>query len=139
MVGLNVNQEDIENRHLTYLNKIYSLPIRELFLHSDTSGSHYNAPEGILAIWGEGIQRGKIEDANIFDIIPTILYLMDLPVAKDMDGKILTSAIIPGLVKKKPVEYIDTYDIEQSRVSEPLISPADEEIKDKLRSLGYIQ
>jgi len=136
---LNVNQEDIEKRHLTYLNKIDSLPIRELFLYSDVSGNHFHAPEGILAIWGKNIQKGKIEDAHVFDIAPTILYLMGLPVGKDMDGKILTSTIIPEFVKKKPVEYIDTHDVEERKESKPLASPADEEIKEKLRSLGYIQ
>jgi tetratricopeptide (TPR) repeat protein len=49
---------------------------------------------GIVAMAGPGIKRGEqIYGANLLDITPTVLNLLGLPVAEDMDGKPLVGAI----------------------------------------------
>jgi len=42
---------------------------------------------GILAIFRPGIQGGKQIRTHLWDIAPTILSLMNIPIPKDMDGK----------------------------------------------------
>jgi len=44
--------------------------------------------------------RGEISGARIIDLAPTILHLMNVPVPDDMDGRVLTEA----LVTQRPVE-----------------------------------
>lgn len=49
---------------------------------------------GIVALAGPGIKRGEqIYGATLLDITPTVLNLLGLPVAEDMDGKPLVGAI----------------------------------------------
>lgn len=53
-----------------------------------------NPPDGVLIMKGPAIKRRyNIQGANLFDITPTILYLMDLPIGRDMDGKVLKDSI----------------------------------------------
>ena len=51
-------------------------------------GSH--RINGIFIMKGKDIkENATIENAEIIDIAPTILYLMGLPIPPDMDGKVL--------------------------------------------------
>lgn len=101
------------------------------------------APDGILVMKGNNIRRGvKVKDPHVSDILPTILYLMDLPIARDMPGRVLTEAIAQEYVQDHPIAYVDTYDEEGWRDgNETMISDPqrDKELLEKLRSLGYIK
>jgi predicted AlkP superfamily phosphohydrolase/phosphomutase len=58
---------------------------------SPVSGTH--KPNGIFFLRGEDIKRGvELEKVRIYDIAPSILYLMDTPIPEDMDGKVLIDA-----------------------------------------------
>ncbi|MCJ7579666.1 MAG: alkaline phosphatase family protein [Candidatus Aminicenantes bacterium] len=100
------------------------------------------APDGILIMMGKNIRKGvKLKNADVFDILPTCLYLMGLPVAKDLQGKVLNNAISKQFLRKNPAKFIDTYD-DKNSIKEKDLSIRDtqreEEILEKLRSLGYI-
>ncbi len=104
------------------------------------SGEH-DATDAIIIISGKHIHPHiNIRDASVYDITPTILYMLDLPVATDMPGKVLTSVIDSRLLKKKTIRYIDTYENRKTeKPQKPIRSPEDEIIiKEKMRSLGYI-
>jgi len=45
---------------------------------------------GIFLAHGSGIKKGvEIQGTKIYDIAPTILYIMGVPIPKDMDGRVL--------------------------------------------------
>lgn len=48
-----------------------------------------HAQDGIFLFYDPKKQIGKKVNANILDIAPTILHFMDLPVPKDMEGKVI--------------------------------------------------
>jgi predicted AlkP superfamily phosphohydrolase/phosphomutase len=52
------------------------------------SGKHISELYGIHVITGDGIQQSTI-NASILDICPTILYLLGVPIPRDIDGKVL--------------------------------------------------
>jgi predicted AlkP superfamily phosphohydrolase/phosphomutase len=111
-----------------------------LITKNQSSGTH--DPLGIIIISGKNIcQNKELPSATIYDITPTILYLMGLPVAKDMKGKVLVEAIEDKYLKRYPIRYIDTYEKEKiEKPSRPIRSPEDEaKIKEMMRSLGYIE
>ncbi len=59
-----------------------------LFIDSSNSGTHRS--NGICIFQGPSIiKRARIQEADIYDLAPTILHILGLPVPKDMDGKIL--------------------------------------------------
>ncbi|MDQ7013253.1 MAG: hypothetical protein Q9O74_05070 [Planctomycetota bacterium] len=48
---------------------------------------------GMLALWGPGIKRGEeVHGATLLDVTPTMLRLLGMPVARDMDGRALVQA-----------------------------------------------
>lgn len=59
--------------------------------HKGLPGGHISHPKGILIASGSLTRRGeKVENAHIYDIMPTILHFFSLPVSKDLDGKVLS-------------------------------------------------
>jgi predicted AlkP superfamily phosphohydrolase/phosphomutase len=76
---------------------------------------------------------------DILDITPTVLYLMGLQVADDMDGKVITQAIDGTYLAQNPIQYAKTYESEGSYVSVPQPFSMSKETEKRLRSLGYIQ
>ncbi len=50
---------------------------------------------GIFVASGAGVKNaGEFHDARLIDLAPTILHLMDLPVPRDMDGRVLSEALV---------------------------------------------
>lgn len=109
--------------------------------YGNDSGKHL--PIGIFIVAGPHIKKNmRIEGASVKDITPTLLYLLGLPVGKDMYGKVLVDIIEPEFVKSNPIEYIDTYGVTDEltkKKSVPVDSRYDQELLERLKSLGYIQ
>ncbi|MFC1984477.1 alkaline phosphatase family protein [Chloroflexota bacterium] len=63
----------------------FSQAIRKTF---GNSGSH--RPNGIFIAIGQGIKSGyEVKEANILDLAPSILKVIDIPIPNEMDGKVL--------------------------------------------------
>jgi len=60
-----------------------------------------------------------------------------------MDGSVLTEAIDRNFLRSHPVRTIETYEPEGGSESgddrEPIESPIDDEVRERLRALGYIE
>lgn len=105
-----------------------SMAIREtVFYPSNWSGAHTS--RGIFLAYGPGIKKGcNIKGAKIYDITPTILFMLGVPVPRDIDGRVLAEIFAPSSeLAKKEVIY-------QQRGEKDVIR---EKIK-YLRSLGRI-
>lgn len=109
-----------------------------LINRSDITGEHKDL--GILVVNGKNIKPGvEIDNASVLDIVPTILYLKNLAVGKDMDGKVLLDSIDHEYVKNHTVKYIDTYETEiTSTETEKIDQSMTEDIETRLRDLGYL-
>jgi predicted AlkP superfamily phosphohydrolase/phosphomutase len=99
---------------------------------------HWHTLSGIIAAAGGPIRQGAdISEASVRDVTPTILALLGLPVARDMDGKVLTEMLKAEFTAAHPVQWVGTY--ETARLGGPPIeSPYDKEALARLRSLGYL-
>ncbi|MFQ5718389.1 MAG: alkaline phosphatase family protein [Acidobacteriota bacterium] len=61
---------------------------------SPRSGTHAGAGPGFLLLAGPGVKPGGVlETARSADVLPTLLYLTDLPVGRDMEGEVLDGAV----------------------------------------------
>jgi predicted AlkP superfamily phosphohydrolase/phosphomutase len=123
--------------HLIIAGKEYKITD---FFKTELYASGEHSESAIIILSGKNIERNKvIKDATIYDITPTILYHLGLPVAKDMDGKVLSQAFKNEYSKKNPIKYIDTYDTGgEVKLEKPKRYPNEENIKEMMRSLGYI-
>jgi hypothetical protein len=59
------------------------------------SGSH--RADGLFALAGPAVSAGEVLGAQIVDMAPTILSILDLPVPADWDGRPLRCLRQPGL------------------------------------------
>jgi len=106
----------------------------------DTTGCHHE--EGILYIYGSEISEGlTLNKEQIVDVTPTLLYVYNLPIPRDMDGRILLEAFKPGseILARAP-KYVEPSETDiKERASERVYTKEEEEeIKTRLRRLGYL-
>ncbi len=87
---------------------------------------------GVFIARGPGIARGEIAGARIIDLAPTILHLMNAPVPDDMDGHVLTEALVaPAPIKTQTA-------VPSSQAQEDLTVEEAAEVEERLRALGYL-
>ena len=115
------------------------------------NGSNYNhnpsrrapypetSPPGVIIMKGPDVRPGRLEGAGLFDITPTVLYALGEPIAEDMDGRPLKEALGgSGLFVGREEEFVSTYGGPPAQEAFPF-GPAEQELLDDLRSLGYIR
>jgi predicted AlkP superfamily phosphohydrolase/phosphomutase len=100
--------------------------------------------DGVVFVSGPGVPKGgNITGATVLDITPTVLAVFGLPTAEDMDGRPIEDALPPAAVKKlaraKRLKTYETAATQARSNQQPIRSPVDEELRERLRSLGYIQ
>jgi len=104
---------------------------------------HYNMPtlpHGIIIVKGPDIKPGhKIENAHVYDVLPTILHLLGKPAAEDMDGKVIVEAFQDDFMRSHPVQTVPTYEGGAKRKIAPGNKEIDKKTLEDLRSLGYIK
>lgn len=122
---------ELQDRHLGRLLESIDLASTTLILASDhgfvtgkrdqqmrgaastISGVHATQmPPGFILLAGAGIRPGTLlGNAHVLDIAPTILTLLGLPVAQDMDGKVLTAALDDSVISgADDIRYVRSYE-----------------------------
>ena len=76
----------------------------------DLSGSHEDAPDGFVLAWGRSVQPGRKQRASVYDVTPTILYFLGMPVARDMDGYARTDIFRRDFTAARPLAVIPTFE-----------------------------
>jgi predicted AlkP superfamily phosphohydrolase/phosphomutase len=88
------------------------------------SGTHAGAPDGVVLAVGDGIRAGAVlQGASVLDVAPTILYLMGLPIARDMDGRVLTEMIEDDFTRAHHLGFVPSYDA-VAGAAETAVDPA---------------
>lgn len=100
-------------------------------------------PDGIFVAHGPGIRAGEeIAALRIADITPTVLYSLGLPVAQSMEGQAATGAFtIDHLMFNAlsvAAEAMPGGAAQTGNTGEALPEDAAEEIKERLKALGYM-
>lgn len=91
-------------------------------------------PEGIFVWHGLGVRQGVKLDADLLDLTPTILWLLDQPVPTYMDGRVLTDCF----TLDHPIKTVEMEP--PTKTATGHMTPEDEEaLKNTLRGLGYLE
>lgn len=96
---------------------------------------------GIFLAKGPGLKKGHVlSGAEILDLAPTILYLLDLPIPEDMDGKVLKDAVAPDYGEQRPVRFVPATErmIPSGESSRDWNQAEEQDVKDSLKGLGYL-
>ena len=70
-------------------------------------------------------------------VMPTLLRLLDVPIARDLEGRVLEQALDAGFAGAHPATWVDTYGAAEHGGA-PDESDLDRNVLERLRSLGYI-
>lgn len=101
-------------------------------------GSGRHAKNGIIILYGKNIKKGIINSATPVDIAPTILYLLQQPIPKYMDGRVLIEAIKDDYLQKNPIRYCEEEEKYEAKVEEISIDARGFKIiEEQLKKLGY--
>lgn len=147
-------EEIFEGKHLHLLPDLIIIPedgytlvshpthgaALDIWDFSRTGWSCTHKLNGIFLAHGPTIKKGqKIDEATIYDLAPTILHILGIPVPKDIDGQVLTSIFEENSdPRNRPVvfDYREEADIEKRE--NKYSSSEEEDIARRLKNLGYI-
>jgi predicted AlkP superfamily phosphohydrolase/phosphomutase/Tfp pilus assembly protein PilF len=96
----------------------------------------FHREHGILYLYGRGVKAaGRIDQAKLVDVVPTILALAGLPRAADMPGRALAEVLTAPV----PGNQVATYEAGGAAAApgaaDANVDPA---ILERLKSLGYV-
>ena len=74
------------------------------------SGRFDHAPDGVLMLLGENLNSGTfLDDADVVDVAPTLLYGLGLPIASDLDGRVLTRSFGGTFLNRTPLTFVPAF------------------------------
>lgn len=118
------------------------------------SGDHPDAPPGIIIASGPGFVQMKLNKpfdkltrsdlqmvGDVYDITPTLLVLLNIPVGEDMLGEPLTNIIQPEWLARFPISTVPSHDTKawlELQANRTVPAADSEEYRKQLRDLGYV-
>jgi len=101
------------------------------------------SPDGILIVSGPGLREERgvmVTEATLADVAPTALYLLGVPLARNLDGRILADVVGPDALARRPPRQVPAFARLPARETSAGPTPeVDREGLDRLRSLGYLR
>ena len=98
-------------------------------------GTH--SPRGCVAISGPGVAKSKITGARLIDVAPTLLFMMGLPIPRDVDGRVLSEAFSMEYAKTNPITW-ESEDLLTESAPRALSQEEESRIEERLKALGYL-
>lgn len=104
------------------------------WLGRGTPGGHTDSPDGVLVAAGPGVRPGSAAvRPSLYDVAPTVLRLVGVPAAADMEGRVLHEI----LANPAPLEPVVSWDTDRP---EAVVATRENEAElERLRALGYIR
>ena len=71
----------------------------------------FQTPDGVVLLRGQGIKEDfLLTGLGIQDVAPTLLYALNLPVARDIDGRVITQSFDLATLARRPIAFVPTYE-----------------------------
>ena len=111
----------------------HSLSSKRITLFEDTAGPGNHCIDGMFCLAGDNIKSNYETKAEIIDIMPTILNILNVPTPKKIDGKLIEDVFVTS----NKSEYSDATNYSTTHKT---VGDADfDAVADMLKSLGYLQ
>jgi hypothetical protein len=94
---------------------------------------------GRLGVAGKIAAARADVQARAVDAAPTILHVLGLPISRELPGTPMSALFSPDFMRRYPVRQIATYGPPSIPTSGRSGQPLDQEMIDRLRSLGYVK
>lgn len=82
-------------------------------------------PDGVLMFLGDAVRpNSRVGSSELVDLVPTLLYGLSFPIARDFDGAVLTNAFETSFLARQPLTFLPSYETfaapeDRARASEP--------------------
>lgn len=97
-----------------------------------------HAPSGIFVFTGDGFQASSdVGELRIVDVLPTLLYALNLPIPTDVDGQIELRVFDSKKLADSKPQYLD-YSLVPEGQGE-LTAREEAEMLGRLKGLGYVE
>jgi type I phosphodiesterase/nucleotide pyrophosphatase len=94
---------------------------------------------GLLGASGSVAATRVDVQAREVDAAPTILHTLGIPMSRELAGAPLLTLLSPDFVRRYPIRQVSTYGRPSVQTSDRSGQPLDQEMIDRLRSLGYVK
>lgn len=96
---------------------------------------------GLLALTGPGVRSANAGQsaAARADVAPTLLYLLGVPASRALPGRPLTAIVTEELAARLPLRWVESYGPRTIAPRPASAAPLDQEMLERLRSLGYVR
>jgi Type I phosphodiesterase / nucleotide pyrophosphatase len=95
---------------------------------------------GLLILRGPASNsNGEKPAGRPIDVAPTVLHALGVPISRELPGRVLVELFSADLVRRYPVRQVNTYGSPALKPSPRGAQPLDQEMIDRLRSLGYVR
>lgn len=95
--------------------------------------------EGLLTLSGQVVRRDGRGSVDVTSVAPTLLYALGLPASRELAGHPIADFFDEAFVARYPVREVDRYGPRLLRPAPRHGQPLDEEMIERLRSLGYVR
>ena len=97
------------------------------------------AADGLLGVMGRIAAPKKEVAGRVTDVAPTVLQALGVPLSRDLAGAALIALFDDSFARRYPVRQVETYGRPSTNRSARSGQPLDQEMIDRLRSLGYVR
>jgi hypothetical protein len=104
-----------------------------------TTPGRVGSGSGRLALSGAVARSGASISGSLVDVAPTALHLLGVPVSRELAGRPLGDLLDGSFTSRYPVRFVDTYGSPGFEPGQRAGQPLDQEMIDRLRSLGYVR
>jgi hypothetical protein len=96
--------------------------------------------EGLFAAAGDGVNM-RLQDgsARSMDVMPTVLHALGIPISRELAGRPLVEMFSAAFARRSPIRDVSTYGSPAAGRAPRTGQPLDQEMIDRLRSLGYVR
>jgi len=92
-----------------------------------------------LSVRGAAVRSNSVSDGAATAVAATVLYALGVPMGRDQPGAPLLELCAPQCVARYPVRLVETYGRPSAAPVLRTGQPLDQEMIDRLRSLGYVR
>jgi predicted AlkP superfamily phosphohydrolase/phosphomutase len=128
-----------KSANLAWIEQIDPKQLDNNRFYANKSGNHRD--DGIFIAQGPPIRQGhSVKGAQITDLAPTILHLLNVANPNDMDGRVLEEIFTDSFLSEAPIKQAAEQGFGPMAADEGIYSSADEEkIEERLKALGYVE
>ncbi|MBE3072780.1 MAG: hypothetical protein IMZ67_07365, partial [Acidobacteria bacterium] len=112
---------------------------RDLVILLTDPGRSPSPARGLLVLAGATARSAARLEATPADVAPTILYLLGVPMSLELPGRPLSGLIADQFQQRVPMRTVPTYGQRPVTPRPRGGTPLDQEMIDRLRSLGYVR